>query len=97
MTRKKRLILGYGLFGGLTLALCAAGVLALLREEEDEGEGLVLGVTDVLSRPVPPEAPLLRFTATELPFRHFPGTRTHRLPEDMGSGVAIEDLDGDGR
>ncbi|HEX5138809.1 MAG TPA: FG-GAP-like repeat-containing protein, partial [Planctomycetota bacterium] len=97
MTRKRRLLLGYGLFGALTLAVSAAGVFALLREEKDDGRGLVLGVTDVLSRPVPPEAPLLRFAAVELPFRHFPGTRTHRLPEDMGGGVAIEDLDGDGR
>jgi len=97
VTRKKRLLLGYGLFGALTLAVCSAIIVALLREEKDSGEGLVLGVTDVLSRPIPPEAPLLRFTAAELPFRHFPGIRTHRLPEDMGSGVAIEDLDGDGR
>jgi len=97
VSRKRRLLLGYGLFGALTLAATTAGVLMLLHPSEDKGKGLVLGVTDVLSRPIPPEAPVLRFTAVDLPFRHFPGTRTHRLPEDMGSGVAMEDLDGDGR
>jgi hypothetical protein len=30
------------------------------------------------------------------PFRHFVGERTHRLPEDMGSGLAWGDCDGDG-
>jgi len=97
VSRKRRLLLGYGAFGVATLALSALGVFALLHEDADKDEGLVLGVTDVLARSVPPEAPLLRFTRVDLPFRHFPGTRTHRLPEDMGSGVAIEDLDGDGR
>jgi len=30
-------------------------------------------------------------------FRHFPGERGALLPEDMGSGVAVSDYDGDGR
>jgi len=30
-------------------------------------------------------------------FRHFPGTRSSLLPEDMGSGVCFADADGDGR
>lgn len=31
-----------------------------------------------------------------LDFEHFPGTRSGQLPEDMGSGVACGDVDGDG-
>jgi tetratricopeptide (TPR) repeat protein len=97
VSRKRRLLLFWGLFVAATLALSTGAVLALLEKEGDAGEGLALGVTDVLARSIPPDAPRLRFTAVEIDFHHFPGTRTRRLPEDMGSGAAIEDFDGDGR
>ncbi|MHC4490561.1 MAG: FG-GAP-like repeat-containing protein [Planctomycetota bacterium] len=98
MRKKQRLLLAYGALALLTLALCAAGAVWLLGgEEEVPTEGLVPGVTNVLARQIPADAPQFRFTAVPLPWRHFPGVRTHRLPEDMGSGVAMEDLDGDGR
>jgi len=98
MRKKQRLLLTYGVLAFLTLALCAAGAVWLLGgEEEVPTEGLVPGVTNVLARRIPADAPQFRFTAVPLPWRHFPGVRTHRLPEDMGSGVAMEDLDGDGR
>jgi len=98
MRKKQRLLLTYGALAFLVLVLCAAAALWLLGGEDGlPTDGLVPGITDVLARRVPADAPPLRFTAVPLSWRHFPGARTHRLPEDMGSGVAIEDLDGDGR
>ena len=62
----------------------------------EETEGLV----DTLARGIPENHPKVRFVdVTEesgLSMEHFPGTRTMRLPEDMGSGVALGDYDGDG-
>lgn len=58
------------------------------------------GLFDSLARDVPDDHPRVKFTdaAAEsgLRFNHFPATRTNRLPEDMGSGVALGDVDGDG-
>jgi len=98
LKKKQRLILVYGTFGTVTVALCAAAAVLLLpgAAEIPDG-GLVPGVTDALARGIPRRAPTLRFARIDVPFRHFRGARrTRRLPEDMGSGVAIEDLDGDG-
>lgn len=97
MTKRQRRILGAWFLCGASLLACAALALALApKEREGPKDGLVLGVTDRLDAALPPDAPRIPFTAVPLDFRHFPGTRTHRLPEDMGSGAAIEDLDGDG-
>ncbi|MCA8982059.1 MAG: VCBS repeat-containing protein [Planctomycetes bacterium] len=58
------------------------------------------GLFDSLARDVPEDHPRVRFTdvaaQSGLSFRHFPATRTNKLPEDMGSGVALGDVDGDG-
>ncbi|MCP5024485.1 MAG: hypothetical protein GY930_22305, partial [bacterium] len=58
------------------------------------------GIVDVLARDVPENYPRVRFenVAAEigLRFRHFPALRSNRLPEDMGSGVALGDVNGDG-
>lgn len=58
------------------------------------------GLFDSLARDVPQNHPRVRFTDVAaqngLVFHHFPATRTNRLPEDMGSGVALGDVDGDG-
>ncbi len=57
-------------------------------------------ITSSLSRALPEAAPRIRFedVAAEagIDFRHFRGTRSTQLPEDMGSGVAWGDYDGDG-
>ena len=62
----------------------------------EETEGLV----DTLARGIPENHPKVRFVDVSeesgLTMGHFPGTRTMRLPEDMGSGVALGDYDGDG-
>ncbi len=63
------------------------------------GEDLT-GLTDDLSRDLPPDYPRAHFVdatrATGIIFRHFHGARSHQLPEDMGSGAAWADYDGDG-
>lgn len=58
------------------------------------------GISTELARALPADAPRITFTdvsaAAGIEFRHFPGRRTTRLPEDMGSGAAWADYDGDG-
>jgi len=58
------------------------------------------GLVDSLGRRLPEDTPPIVFrevaAASGLAFRHFPATRANRLPEDMGSGVALGDVDGDG-
>ena len=58
------------------------------------------GLVDRLARALPDGVPPVRFEEVGeragLRFRHFPGPRGNRLPEDMGSGVAAGDVDGDG-
>ena len=60
----------------------------------------VQGVTSVLQRAVPKDHPKVVFTDVTKPagihFRHFWGSRTTQLPEDMGSGAAWIDYDQDG-
>lgn len=58
------------------------------------------GLTDSLARRLPSDRPAVAFTDVTkeagLVFRHFPAVRSNKLPEDMGSGVALGDIDGDG-
>ncbi|HJN51799.1 MAG TPA: FG-GAP-like repeat-containing protein [Pseudomonadales bacterium] len=58
------------------------------------------GITRSLDRSLQRASSDIRFTeVTEqagIRFEHFPFTRTSQLPEDMGSGVAWGDYDGDG-
>ena len=57
-------------------------------------------ITRTLNRSVPEGVPKVTFTevTTEagIRFHHFDGTRSTQLPEDMGSGAAWGDYDGDG-
>jgi hypothetical protein len=60
----------------------------------------VEGLTSVLSRAPHDTQSSIRFRDVApqagLNFRHFPARRASLLPEDMGSGVACGDFDGDG-
>jgi len=60
----------------------------------------VEGVTSELSRTLPSDHPKIVFTDVTrqagIDFRHFSGTRSSQLPEDMGSGAAWGDYDNDG-
>jgi enediyne biosynthesis protein E4 len=57
-------------------------------------------ITRTLSRSLPADLPKIRFTdvaqASGVKFHHFSGRRSSQLPEDMGSGLAWGDYDGDG-
>jgi len=57
-------------------------------------------ITRHLDRALPADVPEIRFTevATEagIVFEHFQGRRSTQFPEDMGSGLAWGDYDGDG-
>ena len=60
----------------------------------------VEGVTADLARTLPTDYPRVQFSdvtkAAHIDFRHFDGKRASWLPEDMGSGAAWGDYDGDG-
>jgi hypothetical protein len=97
LKRKNRNVLLYAALGLVSVAVSVVGAVWLLDDSEEiPDEGLVPGLTDSLARGVPAAAPALRFEPIALDFTQFPGVRTHRLPEDMGTGVGIVDLDGDG-
>ncbi len=83
------------------LAAAATFVLVGLRHGKvyRPGEDLE-GVTEELARGLPADYPRVRFDDVAekagIHFRHFPGVRSTQLPEDMGSGAAWADYDGDG-
>ena len=100
MTRRRRLLLLTA--AGAVLFLTTASVAALRRgprEAYRPGEDLD-GITSELSRNLPPDHPRVTFTDVTaqagITFRHFTGTRTSQIPEDMGSGAAWGDFDADG-
>jgi len=91
-------------FGTAGLLLVCAGVFLLRKGPKPYTPGDEAAtseeITRNLSRGLPADAPRIRFTdaASEagIDFRHFSGTRSTQLPEDMGSGVAWGDYDNDG-
>lgn len=99
--RRRRLILRY-----TSLSLAALSVVTILlivlrgRTRRYSPGEKVAGITHQLARGLPAGYPVVRFTnvAREagIDFVHFPGTRSTQLPEDMGSGAAWGDYDGDG-
>ena len=90
--------------GGASFALLAAGVLLLRARTAPYTPGAEAATSDEitrsLTRSLPEGAARARFTdAAEeagIRFAHFHGQRSSQLPEDMGSGVAWGDFDGDG-
>jgi tetratricopeptide (TPR) repeat protein len=93
------------LASGVAFVAIAAVALLLLRpspEPYTPGAEVERGeeITRSLARALPPDAPQVRFTdATQeagIRFEHFSGSRSMQLPEDMGSGLAWGDYDGDG-
>jgi hypothetical protein len=89
----------------LLVAVVVLGSVAAWQSLGDEGETYVPGertdgLTDSLGRALPDDRPLLVMTEVSaevgLVMDHFPVERSNRLPEDMGSGVALGDVDGDG-
>ena len=88
---------------GATAFAVAAGTIVWWLTGDDEvyrpGQPIE-GLSSVLERGVPEDAPSITFTDVSeeagITAPHFPGARTSRLPEDMGSGAAWADYDDDG-
>ncbi|HEX7071325.1 MAG TPA: CRTAC1 family protein [Rhodothermales bacterium] len=100
LPRRKRLTLLTSV--GAVVFLTGAGVLVWASRSDDvyqPGER-VEGLTNDLGRDLPADHPIVTFTDVTaeagIDFVHFPGRRTSQLPEDMGSGAAWADFDGDG-
>jgi hypothetical protein len=101
MTLRRRLLV---LTSGVAVAFAiAAGWvvrLALRPAPEYTPGGEVAGLTATLARDIPEDHPRITFVdvteAAGITFQHFPAVRTSQLTEDMGSGAAWGDFDGDG-
>ena len=97
MTRRQSVLLRNAVVAAILVGAITAGVLLTERGRRAEPDNT--GIVDVLARELPDDAPSSRFLdatpAAGLRFHHFPGTRSHLLPEDMGSGLAWGDCDGD--
>ena len=100
-SRRRRLIIKHTLIS-LSLVAATVTVIFLARDRPQSytpGEA-VEGITSELVRKIPPGYQPVRFTDVTrkagINFTHFHGVRSTQLPEDMGSGAAWGDYDGDG-
>lgn len=101
-TRRQRRVLGYTLLS--LAALGASATFVFVREHRARDPVVpgksVEGLTDVLAREVPDRASIIEFRdvtpESGVDFVHRDAMRSRFLPEDMASGCALEDLDGDG-
>ena len=101
-SRRKQLVVRAGIVSLVLIVAAAAGAILLLRRPSGKYEpgSNLAGITRQLQRNLPEDYPRVRFEdVTEkagISFRHFAGKRSAQLPEDMGSGAAWGDYDGDG-
>jgi len=101
--KRRRLLARWGWLSLACTALVAGLVAVITRPTGDAvpaaGADLA-GLTSILTKEVGQADVPLRFQevteAVGVDFRHLPGGRESLLPEDMGSGVACGDYDGDG-
>ncbi|MCP4408515.1 MAG: VCBS repeat-containing protein, partial [Gammaproteobacteria bacterium] len=101
--KRQRLLL---LWGSVSLLSCLLiGYVAYITTNQQNptaqnADGNVKGLTSVLTRDVTADMVSFRFedvrVSAGIDFMHFPATRQSLLPEDMGSGLAWGDYDGDG-
>ena len=102
ISKRRRLLLKTMIPGVVLVLLGVAGTLYWMnREEKDYTPGDVIeGITSDLLRETPEGfQPVVFQDVTEaagIDFVHFCGQRSSQLPEDMGSGLAWGDYDGDG-
>ena len=101
ITRRRRLLL---ITAASSVVFLGTAVVAAFRWARPAptyrpGEA-VEGVTSELARGLPSDYPRVVFTDVSrragIAFRQFAGRRSSQLPEDMGSGAAWGDYDGDG-
>ena len=101
LNRRQRLIARTAAAGALVALLAVLAVVFKPEPEQYVPGERIEGLTKTLGRDIPGDYPAtVQFVdaAAEagVTFRHFHGTRTQQLPEDMGSGAAWADYDGDG-
>ncbi len=101
LPRRKRQIAWTLVLSVFFLAVAAVALWSRSTPSETYKPGeRVAGLTASLDRKLPEDYPRVTFTdvtrAAGISFRHFDGERSSRLPEDMGSGAAWGDYDGDG-
>ncbi len=93
-TRRSLLVSGFALSGVLAWMVFSDDAETYVPGEQTDG------LTDSLRRNLPDDTPSIRLVevgeSAGLEFVHFPYERSNRLPEDMGAGVALGDVDGDG-
>lgn len=99
-TRRKRLIVRTIVLG-VFVVLAAAGAVVLRNSSKEYVPGEKMeGLTETLARSIPPDYPRVTFVDVSqeagIDFKHFSGSRSTQLPEDMGSGAAWGDYDNDG-
>ena len=101
LTRRRQLVVKHTLIS-LSLLLLALAVWFYVRPRPKAYTpgGEVQGITRELERAIPAGYPNVQFTNVAeqagITFKHFQGQRSSQLPEDMGSGAAWGDYDGDG-
>ena len=101
LNRRQRLIARAAAAGALAALLAVLAVVLKPEPEQYVPGERIEGLTKTLGRDIPGDYPAtVQFVdaAAEagVAFRHFHGNRTQQLPEDMGSGAAWADYDGDG-
>ena len=99
--RRQRLIARTVAAGVLVVLLAVLAVVLRPAPEPYVPGERVEGLTQALGRDIPDDyTATVQFVdaaaAAGIAFRHFHGTRTQQLPEDMGSGAAWADYDSDG-
>jgi hypothetical protein len=100
MLWRRRKLLRTGAIAAAVLGVVSIGLWYSRREARyvpgERSDGLI----DTLARKLPADRPRVEFTdvskAAGIDFDHAPFDRTNQRPEDMGSGVALGDFDGDG-
>jgi hypothetical protein len=100
-TRRQELMIRYTAITAGSVILASAALLIYRSRTRHYVPGeQVKEITNELARNLPSDYPRVEFTDVArqagVNFHHFPGTRTTQLPEDMGSGAAWGDYDGDG-
>jgi hypothetical protein len=100
LSRRRRRVIVAAAASSIVIAGVAAAVMHRRTASQYDPSAPVEGITAELERRLPADHPkaVFRDVAAEagVRFHHFPGVRSTQLPEDMGSGAAWGDFDGDG-
>ncbi len=102
LTKRQRLILRATVVVVLLTAACviAYPYLGIDPPPSTRHSRRIEGITDRLARALPEDHPRTRYVEAAADFGvelvHGSGSRSDLLPEDMGPGLALDDLDGDG-